>query len=389
LIRKINTNGLVTTFASGFDFPFGLIFDLQGNLYVADAADGLIKKITPNGVVSILAGSLNTAGTSTDGTGPAAGFSDPQDIAIDKSGNLLVTDRNYIRKITPSGVVTTIAGNINSGASNGVGSSASFNSPTGLTIDNAGNLYVADSNNSLIREITLYGYTIDKPLPAGLTFDPTTGIISGTPTAASPATDYTVTAYNSGGSSSTIVNIKVGNAAAVVNPPNISYQTPQTYFLNVPITPLPPKNTGGAVPANIYGSVSTFAGTSAKGSANGAAQTATFGGPAGLAFDASGNLFVSEVLNNDIREITPAGVVSTFAGNGTAGLANGQGTAANFNAPNQIAFDQAGNLYVADEMNQLIRKITKTGLVSIFAGAGGAGSTNGPVNVATFNNPEN
>lgn len=222
-IREITPAGVVTTFAgngnagandgiglaASFNNPDGLVVDKQGNVYVADTKNNLIRKITPAGVVTTFAGSGSPG--NTDGTGIAASFNYPTSVAIDASGNLYVADykNNLIRKITPNGVVTTLAGTGSAGNINGVGASASFNAPLGLVVDTFGNMYISDAGNYLVRIIILTGYTIDKPLPAGLTFDPTTGIISGTPTITSPATNYTVTAYNGSGSSSAVVNIAV------------------------------------------------------------------------------------------------------------------------------------------------------------------------------------
>src|SRR6185437_16575382 len=128
-------------------------------------------------------------------------------------------------------------------------------------------------------------------------------------------------------------------------------------------TPVGPANTGGAVPPDIYGEVTTYAGNGIKGSANGAATAASFGSPVGGLCDAVGNLYVSEFSNNDIRKITPAGIVSTFAGTGLNGATNGPGSSASFDAPYQIAADASGNLYVADGNNMMVRKITKAGVV--------------------------
>ena len=198
------------------------------------------------------------------------------------------TGSTIVRKITPAGVISTFAGSGTEGSADGIGTdSATFFNPAGITADTFGNLYVADSFNNKIRKIAVSGYTIDKPLPPGLNFDPTTGNISGTPTAASPATNYTVTAYNAGGGGAIINDFSCGTVTALAAP-NISYQSPQTYTVNVPITPISPTNTGGAVPATIYGLVSTYAGTSAQGAPKRANQTRLPLRPVGLAlvFDA-------------------------------------------------------------------------------------------------------
>lgn len=399
-IRKITPSGNVSTLAgtagvagsvngmnATFNLPTGVTIDNFENLYVADAGNNLIRMITPAGLVSTFAG--NGAKGFADGQGLAAVFNYPTGITIDDYNNIYIADEhnNIIRKITPTGNVTTLAGNGSPGWADGVYKNATFSYPGSVAADNMGNLYVGDISTYLIRKITLTGYTINKPLPAGLVFDATTGIISGIPAAVSPATDYIVTAYNAVGSSTAVVNITVNNNGVILQPPNIAYQSPQVYVVNTPIQPLSPTNTGGAVPANTYGLVSTYAGSSSAGNTNGPALKATFNGPVGLAFDESGNLFVSENVNNDIREISAAGVVSTFAGNGRAALANGPGSSASFYSPAQIAFDGGGNLYVADEQNQLIRKITQTGVVSSYAGSGGLGSADGTLATATLNNP--
>jgi sugar lactone lactonase YvrE len=173
-IRKITSAGVVSTFAgtagtpgsadgtgtaASFSAPTGITVDAGGNLYVADTGNDTIRKITPAGVVSTLAGTAGTPG-SADGTGSAAGFYFPRGIAIDPSGNLYVADsgNETIRKITPAGVVSTLAGTAGTpGAADGTGSAASFASPQGITLDSAGNLYVADMNNNTIRKITPAG----------------------------------------------------------------------------------------------------------------------------------------------------------------------------------------------------------------------------------------
>jgi len=239
-IRVISPSGMVSTLAgnpnlignadgqgnaASFTYPYSIALDGSGNIIVADQGSNLIRKITPGGLVTTIAG--NIAGGSNDGIGTAASFQGPGGLAIDAAGNIYIADsgNQLIRRLTPGGIVTTIAG-INGQRSfiNGVSTMATFNVPVGLGLDKNGILYIVDNNNAVIRKMTLSGYSIDKPLSAGLTFDPATGTISGTPTAVSPATDYTVTGYNAFGSSSTIVSIQI--LAAGLLPSIITFPPP-------------------------------------------------------------------------------------------------------------------------------------------------------------------
>ncbi len=231
VIRKITPAGVVGTFAGNgaaglsngtgtaatFNGCSGITTDMAGNFYVADQYNNTIRKITPAGVVSTLAGNLNQG--NANGTGTAATFNQPFGLAVDGTGTVFVADEfnHLIRKITPSGVVSTVAGSGSAASVNGIGTAASFNYPSGITLDGNGNLFIDETVGNLIRKLTLTGYTIDKPLPAGLTFNPTTGNISGTPTGAAPATNYTITAYNAAGSSSTVLSI------AILSPQTVTY----------------------------------------------------------------------------------------------------------------------------------------------------------------------
>ena len=229
-IRKISSAGIITTLAGGgasgtqsgstngtgtaalFNQPIDLVADNSGNLFVADYGNNLIRKIViSTGVVTTFAGSGSAA--FADGTGTGASFSAPASITTDVSGNFVVADQNNqrIRLISPAGVVSTIAGSGTSSETNGVGTAATFSSPVAITADNSGNCYVADwptTTTGTLRKILLTGYTISPALPAGLTLTSSSGNITGTPTAISSATTYTIIAYNASGSASTIISIQ-------------------------------------------------------------------------------------------------------------------------------------------------------------------------------------
>ncbi|MDD2698083.1 MAG: putative Ig domain-containing protein [Arcobacteraceae bacterium] len=274
-----------------FNFPNGVAIDSSGNIFVAEYLNHKIRKITPEGVVTTVAGS-GTQG-STDGNATTASFNSPSGVAIDSSGNIFVADtkNNKIRKITLDGVVSTFAGSGNFDFADATGTSASLNSPSGIAIDSSGNIFVADAGNDRIRKIT----------PDGV--------------------------------------------------------------------------------------VSTFAGSGTRGSTDGNATTASFHSPSGVAIDSNGNIFVADAGNDRIRKITPDGVVSTFAGSGTATFADGTGTSASFNTPTGVAVDSSGNIFVVDSSNHKIRKITPDGVVTTVAGNGTQGSTNGTGTSASFKYP--
>ena len=309
-----------------FNNPSGVAVDAAGNLYVADYGNNLIRKITAAGVVTTLAGSGNAG--SLNATGLLASFSQPKGITIDASGNLYIADsgNNLIRKVTNAGIVTTVATN---GLINGGLDSALF-SPSGVAVDVANNLYVADSGNDRIIKVTSAGSV--SILAANVTNQLTNG----------PFDNPTGVAVDASG------NIYVAN-----------YLT----------------NTIALVTA--AGTTTTFAGSGVQGYNDGSALTATFYFPNNVAVDAGKNVYVSDGVNNVIRKITPAGMVTTLAGSGIAGAIDSTGTAASFNGPAGLTVDASGNVYVVDSNNNKIRKITAAGKVTTVAGSGKYGSRNG------------
>ena len=380
-IRKISADGTtVSTIVQNgtttyFTNPWGLAYS-RGYLYVSEVSGHKISKVDVNsGVVTILAG--NGTPGSADGIGTTASFNGPRGVAVDFEGNVFVADysNHKIRKITAAGIVTTIAGSGTNVLTDGVGAAASFRSPAGLALDGIGNLYVGDAGSQTIRKVVLTGYSISPALPAGLIFDALTGTISGTPTAISTTTKYTITAVNGGGQCQANMNLRT----TTMIPPNISYSVNSiTYFTNTTsnITPLVPTNTGGAIPATTYGTVSTVVGL------GGQAQ--------GLAFNANKSIIYAPLSNtNQIKKVTLPSAVATLAGSGlTTPFADGTGTSVTFNGLYGVAVHPiTGDIYAADVNNHRIRKITTAGLVTTFAGNGTNTSTDGAIASATINSP--
>lgn len=345
LIRKITPSGVVSTFASSSDFSNSraICSDAADNIYVASLNGHKIMKITPAGVISTFAGS-GTAG-STNATGVAASFYSPYAVCSDASGNIYVTDRGNckIRKITPAGSVTTLAGSGIFGVANGIGTAASFNALAGLCADVSGNIFA--SSGPAIRRITSAG----------------------------------VVSNFVGGGGYGSENL-IGNNASFSSPEGICSDASGNMYVadisNNKIRKITPS-----------GVVSTFAGIAGSGSSDGPAATASFDGPSGVCFDPSGNMYVADRSNHKIRKITPGGTVSTLAGSGSVGAADGPGATATFNYPVQVCTDAAGNVYVSDEYNNKIRKITPAGVVSTLAGSGTVGSVDATGPAASFNTP--
>jgi endonuclease YncB( thermonuclease family) len=423
-IRKITSAGVVTTLAgtagvtgsldgtgaaAQFNNPNGVAVDGSGNVYVADSNNYTIRKITPAGVVTTLAGTAGTGG-SADGTGAAARFNSPNGVAVDGTGNVYVLDSssNTIRKITSAGVVTTLAGSAANppGSADGTGAAARFSDPFGIAVDGSGNVYVADNFNNTIRKITSGGVVTTL---AGSATNPA-GSADGTGAAArfslpwAAAVDGSGNVYVADVGNNTIRKITSGGvvttlAGSAANPQGSADGTGAAAQFNSPYG-LAVDGSGNVYVADTFnntirkitssGVVTTLAGTAGgAGSTDGTAAAARFNGPSGVAVDGSGNVYVADTYNNTIRKITSGGAVTTLAGTaGIAGSGDGTGAAARFNNPNGVAVDGFGNVYVADTNNSTIRKITPAGVVTTLAGtAGTGGSADGTGAAARFNNP--
>ena len=293
-----------------FNNPCGIAIDLQDNVYVADRNNHCIRKVTPTGVVSTLAGS-GMAGFA-DGNGAEAQFNNPCGIAVDPQGNVYVADRNNhsIRRVTPAGVVSTLAGNGMAGFADGNGSEAQFGNPCDIAIDFSGAVFVADQSNHLIRRI----------------FRGTVSTVAG-----------------KGGQAGFIDGAV--NSALFNNPAGIAIDASDAVFV---------ADAGNHCIRRINeGIVSTVTGKGGQAGFQDGDQ-ALFNNPCGLVI--SGSLYVADANNHRIREFHSEGYVTTLTGY-LPGFTDGDVSVAEFNQPHSIAVDGSGYLYIADSMNHRIRKI--------------------------------
>jgi uncharacterized protein (TIGR03437 family) len=305
--------------------PEGVAMDSAGNLFIADYLNNRVRKVTPAGTISTVAGNGN-GGFSGDGSpATAAELYWPTGVAVDSAGNLFIADymNERVRKVTPAGTISTVAGT-GTGGFNGDGgpaTSAELWSPTGVAVDSAGNLFIAE----------LTGYRVRKVTPAG-----TIGTVAGNG----------IPGYGGDGGPATSAGLDFPDGVAVDGAGNLFIADRGNNFIR--------KVTPG-------GTISRVAGNGSQGFSGdgGPATSAALNSPMRVAVDSAGNLFIADTGNGRIRQITPAGTISTVAGNGTPGFSGDGGPATSAGLdPSDVAVDSAGNVFIADTGSNRIRKLT-------------------------------
>ncbi len=365
-VRKINPNGSIQTMAgtgvAGFagdggpsttamlSHPYGVVVDVQGNLYIADLGNVRVRKISSDGMIVTVAGGGTIAPGGNGDGGPATSVQllEPRNVTLAPDGTLYISDfgAHRVYRITPGGILTTLAGTGSAGFSGDGAASqlAQLNSPAGLASDSSGALYIADSANNRIRRVyqgvitTVYNVTG----PAGVAISPTGALYIA-------ASGYLGTQFKAMGGIPSARDVTLDRTGSV-------YATTGQYVYKVASS----------------GTVTTVAGSGAEpyfGGDNGPATAARLHAPSGLAVDDGGNWYITDTANNRIRKITPAGIITTIAGTGDEGSKgdNGSATLAQLNGPRSVACDSQHNIYIADSGNNSIRKITPSGVIQTVA----------------------
>jgi uncharacterized protein (TIGR03437 family) len=358
--------------AAQLNFPLGVAVDSSGNVYVADGNNNRIREISADGRMSTVAGN-GAQGYSGDGKpATSASLSYPYAVAVDSGGALYIADygNNCIRKVSVGGTISTVAGTgvQGSAGAGGPATSAQLNEPTGVAADSSGNLYIADSGNSLIRKVDTTG-TISTfasyPWPMGVAVDGPGNVYL--------IANNSVYKLNSIGGGNRVAGNGTGgysgdggpaSIAQLSNPLGLAVDASGTLYIADDYNGRLRKVSAGII-------------TTVEGGGTGDGGPGSFGQlnrPGTVARDSQGNVYINDSANYRIRRIAPNGTISTVAGTGVSGY-SGDGKAAsaaqlNLSTASGLALDASGNLYIADSGNGRVRKVDSSGTITTVAGGG-------------------
>lgn len=412
VIRKVGTNGMATIVAgtgsasfsgdggaatnAGLFSPIDVILDSAGNLLIADSSNNRIRKVDTNGVISTVAGNGTTPFSSQVGDNGAAtnaGINTPEGICLDTNGNLFIADTldQRIRKVATNGTITTVAGNGTAGftSDGGQATSSELNNPTSVTMDSSNNLYIADSANNRIRKVSASGsistvagtgtagYSGDSGAgtsakinnPLGVAFDATARnmfIVDEGNYRVRKMTNNIITTVAGSGTNGYSGDGGLATNANLAFVQNVSVDKTGNLFIADAGNDLIRK-------AGTNGNISTVAGRVLND--GDFATNATLNFDYGTVLAPAGNLYIADANNNRIRKVDVNGIISTVAGNGIAAYSGDGGAATNasLNHPYSVAPDALGNLFIADRSNYRIRKVDTNGNISTVAGTGSFG----------------
>lgn len=397
IVTRVAGNSHVGYFGDGgsalnaqFDGAIGVAIDPVGNLYIADSGNHRVRRVSPDGVITTIAGNGSPGYEGDGGPAPEAELNGPSDVGTDSSGNLFLVDGLRIRKVSTNGLITTVAGKGTQGFSGDGGPAvdAELNSPAGLAVDGSGNIYIADDGNRRVRKVSpdgiiitavgtgSYGHSGDLGPANGAQLTGVSAIALDN-TGSLYITDSSPLSDDAGCSCIRKVS-SAGIITTVV--PNGDLFLPRKLAVD------PDGNV--YVAESVYGrirkvstdcAITTAAG---KGSpvedfGDGLLATAAqLHWPVGVAVDAQGTVYIADTFSHRVRAISPAGIINTVAGN-EAGYSGDGGPVAEalLYLPTGVAVDSRGNLYIADHGNRRIRKISNEGESRTITTVAGMGTT--------------
>jgi uncharacterized repeat protein (TIGR01451 family) len=425
VVRMVAASGMISTVAGngtyGYSgdggaatsaelrYPYGVAVDTSGNLYIADYGNQRIRKVGASGTITTVAGNGSCCFSGDGGPATSAELYYPAGVAATAAGAFYIASGygNRVRMVSTSGIIATVAGNGGSGFSGdgGAATSAQLANPEGVAVDSSGNLYVADQGNVRVRKVSSAG--VISTLLGGMVGDGGLGVFGALNQPSGVARDNAGNTYVADTIDNRVRKVALdGTISTVAGTGAAGFSGDSGPAASARLNT--PRGLAMDASGNLYiadstnfrvrkvaasGNISTVAGSGIYGNsgAGGPATSARMGYPYGLAVDSSGNLYIADESNNLIWKVAASGTITTVAGNGTYGYSGdgGPATGAEMSAPTGVAVDSAGNLYAADRYNDRVRMVSASGTITTVAGNGNCcfSGDGGPATGAELSSP--